>query len=281
LEIKIPMTEQEIKEAILKCTRELGRAPSRAELNRRTGVPRRQIRLHFGSYANALRACNLERSTARKLDTRELFLDWASAVRALKKLPTMTEYEDQGRYSERPFLVRFRTWAEVPGAMKLYAEESGLADEWRDVLEIVEEAKKQRKKGPQWSALTMRTDNQGLILADRPTYGPLLSPCPLICGPTNENGVLILFGALAERLGFAVLHVQNAYPDGEAFRLVAKGRWQRVRIEFEYESRNFLLHQHDPSKCDLIVCWENNWPECPLEVIELKTEFEKFYGKIF
>ena len=30
-----------------------------------------------------------------------------------------------------------------------------------------------------------------------------------------------------------------------------------------------------PNKCDLIVCWENNWPECPLEVIELKTEFER------
>jgi hypothetical protein len=23
--------------------------------------------------------------------------------------------------------------------------------------------------------------------------------------------------------------------------------------------------------CDMIVCWEHNWPECPLEVIELKT----------
>jgi hypothetical protein len=22
-------------------------------------------------------------------------------------------------------------------------------------------------------------------------------------------------------------------------------------------------------KCDIIVCWINNWPECPLEVVEL------------
>jgi hypothetical protein len=43
-----------------------------------------------------------------------------------------------------------------------------------------------------------------------------------------------------------------------------------VKIEFEYESRNFLRHMHDPNGCDLIVCWEHNWPECPLEVIELK-----------
>jgi len=23
--------------------------------------------------------------------------------------------------------------------------------------------------------------------------------------------------------------------------------------------------------CDLIVCWVHNWPECPVEVIELST----------
>jgi hypothetical protein len=60
------------------------------------------------------------------------------------------------------------------------------------------------------------------------------------------------------------------FPDCEAIREVAPGRWQRVRVEFEYESRNFLRHLHDPNQCDLIVCWEHNWAECPLEVVELK-----------
>jgi hypothetical protein len=46
---------------------------------------------------------------------------------------------------------------------------------------------------------------------------------------------------------------------------------QLVRIEFEQESRNFLKHMHLASECDLIVCWKHNWPECPLEVVELKT----------
>jgi hypothetical protein len=44
-----------------------------------------------------------------------------------------------------------------------------------------------------------------------------------------------------------------------------------VKIEFEKESRNFLRHGHLPSGCDLIVCWVHNWPECPVEVIELST----------
>lgn len=42
-----------------------------------------------------------------------------------------------------------------------------------------------------------------------------------------------------------------------------------MRIEIEYESRNFRKHQHHAGGCDMIVCWVHNWKECPLEVIEL------------
>ncbi len=44
-----------------------------------------------------------------------------------------------------------------------------------------------------------------------------------------------------------------------------------MRIEFEHESRNFMKHLHDANECDLIVCWEHNWPEWPLEVVELRA----------
>jgi hypothetical protein len=52
---------------------------------------------------------------------------------------------------------------------------------------------------------------------------------------------------------------------------VGSNKGQRVLIELEYESRNFLEHQHPVKGCDLIVCWINNWPDCPLEVIELSS----------
>ena len=51
------------------------------------------------------------------------------------------------------------------------------------------------------------------------------------------------------------------------------GRLERVKIEFEFESRNFLLHMHEPNKADMIVCWRHNWEECPLEVVELRGNF--------
>jgi len=66
--------------------------------------------------------------------------------------------------------------------------------------------------------------------------------------------------------------LQSAFPDCEAVREIQPGRWQRVRIEFEYESRNFLTHRHPAGECDVIVCWRHNWAECPLEVVELRRE---------
>jgi hypothetical protein len=46
-------------------------------------------------------------------------------------------------------------------------------------------------------------------------------------------------------------------------------------LNFELESRNFLVHEHATTDCDLIVCWSHNWPECPLEVLELKSVVAK------
>ncbi|HEV7674835.1 MAG TPA: hypothetical protein VGQ12_09920 [Candidatus Angelobacter sp.] len=82
-------------------------------------------------------------------------------------------------------------------------------------------------------------------------------------------------GTLAKELGFMVIRLQSEFPDCEAFREVEPERWQRVRIEFEYDSRNFLAHGHKLDGCDLIVCWKHNWEGCPLEVVELKGYCQK------
>jgi hypothetical protein len=73
--------------------------------------------------------------------------------------------------------------------------------------------------------------------------------------PTNKAGVIFLFGAVAAELGFRVERMQTAFPDCEAKREIVPGKWERVRIEFEFESLNFKEHRHDPEGCDVIVCW--------------------------
>jgi hypothetical protein len=94
--------------------------------------------------------------------------------------------------------------------------------------------------------------------------------------PINEQGVVFLFGMISRELGFVVESVHNPFPDCIAKRLTdtRKRLWREVKIEFEFRSRNFLAHKHD-YQCDLIVCWEHNWPDCPLEVIALSEEIGK------
>lgn len=102
-------------------------------------------------------------------------------------------------------------------------------------------------------------------------YGEPLGLAAMAHAPTNELGVLFLFGIVAADLGFRVDRLQAAFPDCEAKREVAPGKWELVFIELEIYSRNFKLHRHNPRGCHAIVCWKHNWPDCPewLEVIEL------------
>jgi hypothetical protein len=92
--------------------------------------------------------------------------------------------------------------------------------------------------------------------------------------PVNELGVVFLFATIAKKMRMRVEVIQAAFPDCIAYRKTGKGE-RKVRIEFEYKAKNFVAHKHDPKKCDMIVCWENNWADAPkhIEIIELRSQF--------
>lgn len=265
------LTKEELTAAILASAVKLGKTPTRGELMALSGATPRNVRKHFGSYQSAMEACGLEINGAgKKVTMQSLFQDWTGIVRTLKKVPSLMEYEQLSRYSVRPMLRMFGMWVNVPDGIKMYIEEQGLADEYKDILDAIEYKATHEGGGPKVSA----PPSVPQILKDRPMYGPLLRGCPLVFAPTCEAGVLYLFGAMSERLGFLMLLVQTGFPDCEAMRVVGENRLQRLKIEIEYQSRNFLKHMHDLKGCDMIVCWEHNWPECPLEVLELRKFVE-------
>jgi hypothetical protein len=117
----------------------------------------------------------------------------------------------------------------------------------------------------------LENGNTGSVRKDRPVMGEPFDRSPMTNAPVNELGLMVLFGMVAAGLGLQVESVQGKFPDCVAKREVAPGKWQYLRIEFEYESKNFKLHGHDPKGCDMIVCWRHNWKECPegIEVVEL------------
>lgn len=271
---KFNAKREEIKDAIMEFAKQLGHPPSVTELKRQAQIPHDPIRKHFGSYTNALRECNMARPGRGKgrASTEELFLDWANVTRKLGRVPNMLEHETYGKFSPRPLAKLYCGWRNVGYGLKLFAEEQGLAEEWKAELALLEQDTNYqnvllRKSGaaPEQQSKAQKMEIIG------PVYGPPIWPgLPLAHGPVNEMGVVFLFGAMAQQLGFVVHRLQSEFPDCEAVQQVEGEKWRKVRIEFEYESKNFLRHMHEVRACDLIVCWHHNWPQCPLEVIELK-----------
>jgi len=108
-------------------------------------------------------------------------------------------------------------------------------------------------------------------------YGEPIDFRGLRHAPINEQGVVFLFAMVSRELGFNVESVQQGFPDCEGKYLFdsKKNLWAKARIEFECQASNFEQHGHDPNQCDFIVCWANDWPGCPIKVIELKNEILK------
>lgn len=87
--------------------------------------------------------------------------------------------------------------------------------------------------------------------------------------PKNEAGVIILFTLTMKRWGFSgIIEAKKKFPD-----CIARKHGKSVPIEFEYKSKNFLIHGHDKDEeykrngCT-IVCWEDNWVR-PLKKVEI------------
>ena len=102
----------------------------------------------------------------------------------------------------------------------------------------------------------------------------ILEGAPLHYAPKNELGVVFLFSHMLKKLRLTIDKIQPQYPDCIAYQKDGSGQ-KKIRIEFEFKSRNFKSQKHTPKGCDWIVCWEHNWPDIPkhLKVVELRREF--------
>lgn len=261
------MTKEEILKAIRVYSRRLRRNPSLRELGI-AGISTKAVYRQFGGLRKALESAGLQAiGPGFSPPESTLLLDWAGVTRKLKRLPSVLEYQRAGRYSNKPFHTRYGHWSYVPETFRKFVRKLGLERQWRDVLKMI--PSKPGKEAIAAEAGARPCGRNGGVLRDRPVYGRPLQLPELAHEPVNELGVVFLFGVMARRLGFVVHRMQAGFPDCIAMREMAKGKWQRVRVEFEFESRNFLKHRHRHDRCDVIVCWVHNWKECPLEVVEL------------
>ena len=84
--------------------------------------------------------------------------------------------------------------------------------------------------------------------------------------PRNEQETIALFSQLSKELGYTFKELGTRCPDA-----ILQKAGQSIRVEFEYVAKNFEKHKHNPDDVDLIICWEDNWAECPLPVLALQN----------
>jgi|SRR5277367_2233294 len=288
------MTPQPDRQGVLKSLVALARrtrhSPSRREFLSYSGIPESTVMRFFPSWNAAVRAAGLEPNTRnQRREDRELLEDWARAARKKGKIPSRRAYRHLGTFDQRTVARRFGRWSQIGEAFRKFARSK---PEWADVLALLPPPVLKprprlvpRSEGGNSGAFRPRTPLRSgnhspspvkvrhPHLRGRPIYGRPIDFRGLRHEPVNEQGVVLLFGIVAKELGYIVEAVQSSFPDCEAKRQIGPERWQRVHLEFEFESRNFRDHGHPVAGCDVIVCWRHNWPDHPLqlEVLELST----------
>lgn len=98
--------------------------------------------------------------------------------------------------------------------------------------------------------------------------------------PTNEMGVVALFIEFRKELEFPFIEViRTNFPDAAVFQAASNG-YIRKYIEFEFRSSGYKAHLKSKRKCHYVVCWEHDWKDCPIPVIELRKEIPTILSKV-
>jgi hypothetical protein len=274
------------KESIIQILQNLAKRLGKKYLSKRdiqSEISESSIGYHFGSLGNALEAAGLERKLPgenlkelwNKLSEDDLFLSMLEVERSLGREPTINEYNSLGKYSNNPFKKRFGKWPDVLSYYRKWKSSKGpqLADMKLEDYQASKDA---------MSIQPLNTESKNITLgrsSGNPAqlYGEPIDFRGLRHAPINEQGVVYLFGMVSRELGFYIEAIQQGFPDCEGKYLhdSKKNLWAKARIEFEFKASNFQEHGHDPNQCDFIVCWINDWPDCPITVIELRKEILK------
>ncbi len=273
-------SKQQIIEEVRKVANILGvRSLKIREFAKHSKISTNVVSYHFGSWNNAIKEAGLipikpiEIISKRELiDDNELLLDLIRLYNEFGKEPTEFLINAKGNYSTQPYRDRWGT----PKKAFLIAKQNFPEKISTEIQVKDKDSLKQKIKDIKVIPETTKPK----IAKKRHIIGEPIDFRGLRFAPINEQGVVYLFAMISHELGFLIESIKTEYPDCEGKRCFNKEKkqWEHVKIEFEYKSSNFKEHGHNEDNCNIIVCWINDWNDCPIEVLELRDVI-KYLGK--
>jgi len=94
----------------------------------------------------------------------------------------------------------------------------------------------------------------------------------------SEIEVRAAFDKFHAELGYPkILKTRDSFPDYE----LEDENGRLIRAEAEHRSSGAQAHENIENECDLIICWEDDWPERKIPCLELSRHIvqqRKFHG---
>ena len=233
----------------------------------------RPIYRHWGTFRKALNALGLEVSEHffAAIPLEALARELLAATVELRRIPSLGQVTRRSAHNEKSFSKKHGSYENFKRtAIGLLLRSGEAMPPEIEVLLRAELARLGETEEKNAAPISTPPHHHGRVLGFR----------SFAYVPTYEQDVVGLFGAVADELGFEILCNRSAFPDCEARRKASgpRGRYKECLIEFELRSGDFKTHGHPVDGCDLIVCWEHNWTECSVEVLELSKEIKTLPG---
>ena len=226
----------------------------------------------FGSWNRAVIAAGLEQITHfvpehKEIPEEDLMTEVIRLTKELGKRPSGSEMQALGKFSPKPYIKRWGTFAKGREAAYQKLGFPELSDA------VTRPSSRQEVISPKPAIIPDTIKPKEARQQKKVQFGEPIDFRGLRFAPINEQGVVYLFGMISKELGFLIESIRTEYPDCEGKRCAnqKENRLEHVLIEFEYKSSHFEEHGHFPENCDLIVCWIHDWEECPVEVLELRS----------
>lgn len=241
--------------------------------NKHTKISARTIRKYYDNWSEACKANGLKSGTVQDTVSMEtLASSFLSVASADGEIPSLHRLIRLAKHGEHVFSKKTGGYDNF----KRKAIEHLFAIESVKDSKILELLRKELKR------LESKIISAPQDKAVRPhEHGSMLGFRAFVHVPTYENEVVAIFGAIAHEIGFEIISNRAEFPDCKANRKIegsARKRYKECLIEFELRSSDFKAHKHPVNGCDLIVCWEHDWKDCPLEVLELKKTIQPLSG---
>lgn len=232
-----------------------------------------QVSRACGGWVAALKKAGLNLSPNCGIPVAQLASVFVQVVTELNRVPTLVQLARRSKHAQATFSSNRGGYSAFKQELikYLFSARIKMPRNTRFILDA------------ELARLSSRASTQpDPATASRPHYqGRTLNFRAFTYAPTCEHDVVQMFGAVAAELGFEIIGNRSAFPDCEARRKVvdaARERWEKCLIEYEFSSSDYKKHKHSTVGCDLIVCWQHNWQECPIEVLVLEDAIKKLDG---